>query len=113
MSYYPEKANWIDRLADRSFNSIDILRKRVGKMAALQEPDYTAALVTAFPWYMNRFKVLPNVKLGGCYVHQSPKVTFKSKTTEKQESCEAGVIFWYCVAGILMGKRTSMPRCFK
>lgn len=96
MSYYPEKANWIDRLADRSFKSIDILRKRVGKMAALQEPDYTAALVTAFPWYMNRFKVLPNVKLGGCYVHQSPKVTFKSKTTGKQESCEAGDLLVLC-----------------
>lgn len=96
MSYYPEKANWIDQLADRSFKSIDILRKRVGKMAALQEPDYTAALVTAFPWYMNRFKVLPNVKLGGCYVHQSPKVTFKSKTTGKQESCEAGDLLVLC-----------------
>ena len=96
MSYYPEKANWIDQLADRSFKSIDILRKRVGKMKALQEPDYTAALVTAFPWYMNRFKALPNVKFGGCYVHQSPKVSFKSKTTGKLESCEAGDLLVLC-----------------
>ena len=96
MAYYPEKADWIDHLADKSFKSIDRLRKRAGKMKALQEPDYTAALVTAFPWYMNRFKVLPYMKLGGCYVHQSPKVTFKSKTTVSQETCEAGDLLVLC-----------------
>lgn len=96
MAYYPEKADWIDQLANRSFKSIDILRKKAGKMKALQEPDYTAALVTAFPWYMNRFKVLPNMKFGGCYVHQSPKVTFKSKTTGNKETCEAGDLLVLC-----------------
>lgn len=96
MSYYPEKANWIDQLADRSFKSIDMLRKRAGKMTALQEPDYTAALVTAFPWYMSRFKVLQNVKFGGCYIHQSPMVTFHSKTTGKDETCEAGDLLVLC-----------------
>lgn len=96
MSYYPEKANWIDHLADTSFLAIEKMRKKAGKIKDLQEPDYTAALVTAFPWYMNRHKVLPNVKFGGCYVHQSPKVTFKSKTTGKQESCEAGDLLVLC-----------------
>jgi hypothetical protein len=96
MSYYPEKADYIDRLANQSFEAVDKARKTVGRAAKLQEPDYAAALVTAFPYYMNFHKVLPNAKLGGCFVHQSPKVRFLSRTAKRYEECEAGDLLVLC-----------------
>lgn len=65
----------------------------------LQEPDYTVALAIEFPRLLNEKAVMPNVKYGGCFIHQSPKVTFNIPRVG-ESSCELGDLL------VLLRKRT-------
>ena len=71
--------------------------KRV-KNYELEEPDYTAALAIEFPRLINGKKVFPNITFGGCFIHQSPMVTFHSPHNAKR--CELGDLL------VLIRKRT-------
>lgn len=64
----------------------------------LEEPDYTAALSIEFPRLLNETKTLPNVRFGGCFIHQSPMVAFPSPHFAYR--CELGDLL------VLLRKRT-------
>jgi hypothetical protein len=64
----------------------------------LQEPDYTAALAIEFPRLLNETKAFPNVRFGGCFIHQSPMVTFTNAHVARR--CELGDLL------VLLRKRT-------
>lgn len=55
----------------------------------LDEPSYTAAIVTKFPDLMNR--KWPWIKFGGCFIHKSPIVHFG-----KGRNCELGDLLVLC-----------------
>lgn len=74
--------------------SIERHRKRCAK--AMQEPDYSVALVYAFPHVLKDF--IENnsmVYVEGCYIHQSPFVAYEDKYG-KSVCCEAGDILIVC-----------------
>lgn len=52
------------------------------KIIKLQEPDFTAALAVEFPSIMSKSKTFPNVRFGGCFIHQSPMATFNGGRCE-------------------------------
>lgn len=64
---------------------------------ALQEPDYNVAMAVELPPLINASGVFPGVKTGGCFIHQSPKVTFTGKNG-KLSSCELGDLLVICHA---------------
>lgn len=70
--------------------------RRVQKAARTtpQEPDYTVALALKFPEILRENNTLPsNIKVGGCFIHQSPKVEFTyidQYNNEKIGRCELG-----------------------
>ena len=77
---------------------VAIAKVNAQKHGKLQEPDYTAALALEFPKEMNKTKVFPNIKFGGCFIHQSPIVQFDSP--HNQRGCELGDLL------VLLRKRT-------
>lgn len=83
----------IDRYADYSFEELE---KRLQVKDKLEEPDYTAALATIFPRLLNSSHVLGKARIGGCYIHQKPKVKFNSNVTHKPAVCEAGDLLVLC-----------------
>jgi hypothetical protein len=65
----------------------------------LQEPDYTAALAIELPRLLNKKKKdFPNITFGGCFIHQSPMVTFASPHIARR--CELGDLL------VILRKRT-------
>ncbi len=61
----------------------------------LSEPAHTAAIVSKFPGLMNRHWGV--AKFGGCFIHQSPYVNFKTKNRKrKSERCEVGDLLCLC-----------------
>ena len=83
----------IDRYAEYSFEELE---KQLKVKDKLEEPDFTAALATIFPRLLNSNHVLGKVRIGGCYIHQKPKVKFNSKITHKPAVCEAGDLLVLC-----------------
>lgn len=71
--------------------------KRVGGYE-LEEPDYTVALAIEFPRLLNEITAAPNIRFGGCFIHQSPIVTFSSSHVARR--CELGDLL------VLLRKRT-------
>ena len=67
-----------------------------GKMRgnSLQEPDYTAAILTEFVPMAQYSKVFGNAKVGGVFIHQRPKVTFDMNGYS--ETCELGDLLVLC-----------------
>lgn len=63
----------------------------------LQEPDYNVAMAVELPPLINASGIFPGVKIGGCFIHQSPKVTFTGKNG-KLSSCELGDLLVICHA---------------
>ena len=63
----------------------------------LQEPDYNVAMAVELPPLINASGIFPGVKTGGCFIHQSPKVTFTGKNG-KLSSCELGDLLVICHA---------------
>ena len=61
---------------------------------SMLEPDYVAALTTEFPKRI--VGIIPDVKFGGCFIHQKPKISFTSKIDGKQHSCELGDLLVIC-----------------
>lgn len=69
----------------------DCIREAIAdlKRDRLQEPDITAALTIFFPKRMKG--LLPNVKFGGCFIHQRPIADFG-----KGRGCEVGDFLVLC-----------------
>lgn len=61
----------------------------------LQEPDYIAAMAIELPRLVNAGGAFPGVKFGGCFIHQSPKVTFEGKYANPS-ICELGDLLVLC-----------------
>lgn len=83
----------IDCYVDYSFVELE---KQLQVKDELEEPDYTAALATIFPRLLNSSHVLGKARIGGCYIHQKPKVKFNSNVTHKPAVCEAGDLLVLC-----------------
>ena len=75
-----------------------IIKEKRVKNYQLEEPDYTAALSIEFPRLLNETGAFPNVRFGGCFIHQSPMVTFSSSHFARR--CELGDLL------VLLRKRT-------
>lgn len=75
-----------------------IIKEKKAKNYELEEPDYTAALAVKFPHLLNETRAFPNVRFGGCFIHQSPMVTFPSPHFAHR--CELGDLL------VLLRKRT-------
>lgn len=74
-------------------NAISIVAAKAKK--ALQEPDYNVAMAVELPTLVNASGVFPGVKVGGNYIHQSPKVTFAGKYANPS-TCELGDLLVVC-----------------
>lgn len=73
--------------------AINIVAHRAVK--PLQEPDYNAAMTAQLPPLINASGAFPNVKFGGCFIHQSPKATFHGKYQDPA-TCEVGDLLAIC-----------------
>lgn len=60
----------------------------------MQEPDYVAALTTEFPQMVSG--LIPGVRFGGCFIHQKPKISFRSSIDKNKHSCELGDLLVVC-----------------
>ena len=89
----------IQEINDGIKKALANVKKNKAKGYNLQEPDYTAALAIEFPQMMNAKLCFPNIKFGGCFIHQSPKAKFRSP--HKKKSCEVGDIL------VILRKRTT------
>jgi hypothetical protein len=76
----------------------NVYAQRTRNSYELQEPDYTTALAIEFPRLLNETRAFPNVRFGGCFIHQSPMVTFSSPHFAHR--CELGDLL------VLLRKRT-------
>lgn len=61
---------------------------------SLQEPDYTAAIVTEFVPMAQHSHVFGSAKVGGAFIHQRPKVSFDINGHPK--TCELGDLLVLC-----------------
>ena len=61
----------------------------------MQEPDYCAAMVLELPRLLNVSPAFPKIRFAGCFIHQSPKVTFCGKSA-KPSTCELGDLLVIC-----------------
>lgn len=67
----------IQVINDTIQEAVSIVKRKKARNYKLQEPDYTAALAIELPRLLNEKKNdFPNITFGGCFIHQSPKVTF-------------------------------------
>ena len=94
-----KKNSLINPISSALRDAIDIVNgRRISKSKPLSEPSYSAALAIEFPNLMNnRKKKLPNLTFGGCFIHQSPKVSFTipSKNGKNNTvSCELGDVLF-------------------
>lgn len=76
----------------------EVYARRTSANYDLQEPDYTVALAIEFPRLLNETTAFPNIRFGGCFIHQSPMVTFSSSHVARR--CELGDLL------VLLRKRT-------
>lgn len=76
-----------------------IIKEKKARNYELEEPDYTVALAIVLPQLLNKALAFSNVKLGGCFIHQSPRVTFNIPRVG-ETSCELGDLL------VLLRKRT-------
>lgn len=74
-------------------DAINIVAANANK--ALQEPDYNAAMAIELPPLLNARGAFPGVKIGGCFIHQSPRVTFAGKYANPS-TCELGDLLVIC-----------------
>ena len=74
-------------------DAISIVAAKAKK--SLEEPDYNAAMAIELPPLVNASGVFPGVKFGGCFIHQSPKVTFAGKYANPS-TCEVGDLLVIC-----------------
>ena len=42
-----------------------------------EEPDYTAGIALGVPKQMKKKGSLPGLRFGGCFIHQSPRITYQ------------------------------------
>lgn len=73
--------------------AINIVAAKAKK--ALQEPDYNAAMANELPPLLNASGAFSGVKIGGCFIHQSPRVTFAGKYANPS-TCELGDLLVIC-----------------
>ena len=85
----------ITAINDAVQRAITIVAAKAKK--TLQEPDYNVAMAVELPPLINASGIFPGVKTGGCFIHQSPKVTFTGKNG-KLSSCELGDLLVICHA---------------
>lgn len=74
-------------------NAIGIVSAKA--VRPLQEPDYNVAMAIELPPLVNASGILPGVKFGGCFIHQSPKATFAGKYANPS-TCELGDLLVVC-----------------
>lgn len=79
----------------------NIIKKKKARNYELEEPDYTVALAIELPRLLNeKKKDFPGITFGGCFIHQSPKVTFNIPHVG-ESCCELGDLL------VLLRKRTT------
>lgn len=61
----------------------------------IQEPDYTAAIVTEFPDIVRKYSRYVNWNLGACFAHQRPYVTYTNQAG-KSVTCELADLLLVC-----------------
>lgn len=70
--------------------AVNAVRQELQPGAKLDEPAYTASIVTKFPALMNGS--WGRAKFGGCFIHQSPLATMSNGT----DRCEVGDLLVLC-----------------
>lgn len=91
--YWPTDRHRVVRLDHMLVYSVaELAGKKRGN--SLQEPDYTAAIVTEFVPMAPHSRVFGKAKAGGTFIHQRPKVTFDMKG--HSETCELGDLLVLC-----------------
>lgn len=61
----------------------------------MQEPDYTAAIVTEFPDLVRKYSRYVNWNVGACFAHQRPYVTYTNQAGKKV-TCELADLLLVC-----------------
>lgn len=82
----------INNAISQSVAAVKAKAKKKG--CVMQEPDYVAALTTEFPQKISA--LLHGVRYGGCFIHQKPKISFKSTIDGNLHSCELGDLLVVC-----------------
>lgn len=59
------------------------------------EPDFTAGIVLTLPNVLNQFSNKWGLQFGGCFIHQSPRITYSSILNQSC-SCELGDLLILC-----------------
>lgn len=93
LHYYPHELFAVRELNHMLEAAVSIVAQRV-PMSHLQEPDYTAAIVTNFVNMAQHSRAFAEAKLGGAFIHQRPKLTFKLGGADKK--CELGDLLVLC-----------------
>ena len=82
------------RSAIRNTLSSCLLGKKPRKNR-FEEPDFTAEIVLTLPNVLNQFSDKWGLRFGGCFIHQSPRITYSSITNQRC-SCELGDLLILC-----------------
>ena len=95
----PEKKyrNRVKDLFEKALpHCVDVFLRRLTNGRKLQEPDYTAGLAIGLPKMLDGDAQLHKLglRMGGCYIHQKPYVTYEDKP--KPKSCELGDLLVLC-----------------
>ena len=91
--YYPHELFAVWELNRMLGAAVSIVAQRVS-VPHMQEPDYTAAIVTDFVNMAQHSRAFARARLGGSYIHQRPKVTFDYNGVPK--TCELGDLLVLC-----------------
>ena len=62
---------------------------------SFEEPDFTAGIVLTLPNVLNQFSNKWGLQFGGCFIHQSPRITYSSILNQSC-SCELGDLLILC-----------------
>ncbi len=82
------------RSAIRNTLSSCLLGKKPRKNR-FEKPDFTAEIVLTLPNVLNQFSNKWGLRFGGCFIHQSPRITYSSITNQRC-SCELGDLLILC-----------------
>lgn len=82
----------LDTLLRMSVNGV---KNRLLPHMAMQEPDFTAAIVTEFPNLMNKYFIGGSWNIGASFAHQRPYVTFNNHEG-KSVTCELADLLLVC-----------------
>ena len=93
LHYYPHELFEVWELSHMLEAAVSIVAQRVS-VPHMQEPDYTAAIVTDFVNMAQHSRAFARARLGGSYIHQRPKVTFDYNGVPK--TCELGDLLVLC-----------------